>query len=867
MEDVRDMDAIVALCRDGLGQHADNLQVSEILGDEILENLDSYFQDINDRLTISRMVSDSVIKGTVDAVEQEAEEKIAQKQLEVEKLKHMLHLNHVGADENESLGSALTHHESKSTSHHRMYYNCPDTFVEHDRMKESLGSLRNVAKEQFKKLKEAIDGVRGCSSIRKINSGSELLGLGGILQEKASERWIDVDGILESLNATFDTVHERMEDMFELSRESLCSWHQEQEFKAEIEGMVIKNCLRSLQEGFEERLWDQNMQFGGNKNVNWLEKINDISSLRQELDAISKLLSIHESRPLTSLGSLEISGEWSNDKKADRFRSKSLSNSVSLSTSIWEGNGKHEDSNSNIPENSDPAKLKQMSKDELITEMTNMRRNHESEVQEITEKNIRLTGEILCMKERGSASPLKKDNELDILKRKIPHFISKLDGILVENKMLCAFSKNAENLGSLKYRLESLLSENCHLRDLLADKKKEVTCLLAQVSDAADKMSQRQLFEAKLLCAVEDAQIKALICEDVYKCVLRELIGQIKCVTDESDLKCNIMREIYEIILKEAAYLVNPRNNFNIEDSDIEPIIMQGLCGIIFEEALKDAEEKVSNLNMKYTDEKKIRVSLEKEAQEKEAALKLEFVDKERLKQEIHSLEESIEEKEKLAQETTVALANEKVRSELACQELDNLRNQKIKALEQIETYKAEICELNRKLELRTKQLTEVDEERRMIHAFALEKQNALSLVNNKEREHQKQMELLVALAQGLSNAVAGFECRVTENISNISLRLENLSSESRLLIPNANVLRRTGLSYKQTLERKCSDLEKAEAEVDLLGDEVDALLSLLEKIYIALDHYSPILQHYPGIIEILKLVKRELSGESTRPV
>lgn len=774
MEDVRDMDAIVALCRDGLGQHADNLQVSEILGDEILENLDSYFQDINDRLTISRMVSDSVIKGTVDAVEQEAEEKIAQKELEVEKLKHMLHLNHVGADENESLGSALTHHESKSTSHHRMYCNCPDAFVEHDRMKESLGSLRSVAKEhleQFKKLKKAIDGVRGCSSIRKINSGSELLGLGGILQEKASERWIDVDEILESLNASFDTVHERVEDMFELSRESLCSWQQEQEFKAEIEGMVIKNCIRSLQEGFEERLRDQNVQFGGNKNVNWLEKINDISSLRQELDAISKSLSIHESRPLTSLGSLEISGEWSNDKKADRFRSKSLSNSVSLSTLIWEGNGKHEDSNSNIPEDSDPAKLKQMSKDELITEMTKMRRNHESKVQEITEKSIRRMGEILCMKERGSASPLKKDNELEILKRKIPHFISTLDGILGENKMLCAFSENAENLGSLKDRLESLQSDNRQLRDLLADKKKEVTCLLAQVSDAADKVSQHRLFEAKLLCAVEDAQIKAVICEDVYKCVLRELIGQIKCVTEESDLKCNIEREIYEIILNEAAYLAKPRSNSNIEDSDIESIIMQGLCGIIFEEALKDAEEKVSNLNMKYTDENKIRVTLEMEALEKEEVLRLELVDKKKLKQEIRSLEELIEEKEKLAQETKVALANEKERSELACQELDNLRNQKIKALEQIEKYKAEICELNQKLELQMKQLTEVDEERRMIHAFAQEKQNALSLVNNKEREHQKQMELLVALAQGLSNAVAGFECRVTENISNISLR------------------------------------------------------------------------------------------------
>lgn len=37
-------------------------------------------------------------------------------------------------------------------------------------------------------------------------------------------------------------------------------------------------------------------------------------------------------------------------------------------------------------------------------------------------------------------------------------------------------------------------------------------------------------------------------------------------------------------------------------------------------------------------------------------------------------------------------------------------------------------------------------------------------------------------------------------------------------------------------------------SQVDLLGDEVDTLLSLLEKIYLALDHYSPVLQHYPGV-------------------
>jgi hypothetical protein len=40
--------------------------------------------------------------------------------------------------------------------------------------------------------------------------------------------------------------------------------------------------------------------------------------------------------------------------------------------------------------------------------------------------------------------------------------------------------------------------------------------------------------------------------------------------------------------------------------------------------------------------------------------------------------------------------------------------------------------------------------------------------------------------------------------------------------------------------------------QVDILGDEVDALLSILGKIYIALDHYSPVLKHYPGVRQLI---------------
>jgi len=742
MESLRVMGAGAAACGDGSMQLGDNLQESEKLGDELLEDLDSYLEDINDRLTISRMVSDSVIRGMVNAVKEDADEKIAQKELEVAGLKDRLHLYHVDADKNESLGSCLSCHESKITSHYRMYYNFSDAFVENDSTRESLASLRNAAKDQFKMLKKEIDRIRGPSSIRRISSGSELLGLGGILQDKACERWTDVDIMLESLKATIDTGYKRMEDMLQLSKASLCAWQLEQEFQDNIEGMVIKNCIRSLQEEFEERLWDQNARFCSNENMKWHENIKEISSLRQELDAISKSLSDYEIGPLTSLGSLEIGEEWSNDKRADHFHRKVLSSHVSSSTLVWEGNGKHEHSNANLPENSDPTCLIHMAKDELITEMTTMRRNHEQKVQEVTEENFYLKRELLRLQKRGSSLPLKKDKEFDIddmFKKKIPHFISKLDGILVENEKLHAFNGNAENLGSLKDRMESLLSENGQLRDSLSDKKKEVSRLLSQVSDAEDKMSQNHLIEANLLRAIEDAHIKDLISEDVYKCVLRELLCQIKCITEESDLQYNITQEIYEIFFKEAVHISEPASKYEMEDSDMESIIMHALGGIIFREVLKDAEEKVSNLNMKYINENKLRVSLEEETL-------------------------------RLVQETTAALTKEKEKFSLASQELDNLRGQ---TLDEIAQYKLGICELNQKLELAMKDFKRVDEERRMLHAVTQEKQ--LSLFKAKEREHQKQMESIVVLVQGFLNSAAGFENRVTENISNLSLRYLSL--------------------------------------------------------------------------------------------
>ncbi|CBI31022.3 unnamed protein product, partial [Vitis vinifera] len=801
LESIRVSDASVSSCGDESVQLSNSVKGSENLGDDLLEDLDSYLEDINDRLTISRMVSNSVIKGMVNAVAQEANEKIAMKNLEVAGLKEALHFCHVDADETDpfSLLAAL---------------------AEHDRLRESLGNLKSSAREQFKKLQKEISGIRGSSPMRRINSSSEV-GLCGILQEKASEKWTDVDKTIDTLMTTLDTVYEQVNNIVYLSKASVSEWLQDWEFQGEIEAMVIEHSIRSLREEFEERLWNQNAHFCGNGSVYWPEKTKEISRLRQELDAISKMLSTSEFGQLISHGSCEIGEEWNNTKGTDHFHRKVLSNHVSPATSVWEGNGKHEESKTSMPENLESSSLlKHMSKEELFnhfkTEMTKMRRNHESQVQEMAEQYISLKGKFL--KERGSSLPLRKDKEFDAMRKKIPEVILKLDDILVENEKLPAFSNNAESLGSLKDRLDTLLSENHQLRDSLTDRKKE----------------------------------------------------------------------IYEVILREAAQNAETTSKYEIEDSDMEFIIMQGLSAIIYREVMKDAEAKLNIMNVKYDCANEARVSIEIKVVEKEKALRLEFDEKERLKQEIILLEASLEEKERSALEIADALVKEKEQFELASQELNNLRehtNQQqklisessreaditkgnlVEALEQIDLQKVEICELKQKLEITRKELGETDEQRRMLLAVARETQNALSLVEAREREHSKQMESIIVFMNGLSKVMAEFEGRVEKDIKRNSFRLEHANSQLTPLIQKANILRRTSLRYKQRLERRYSDLQKAETEVDLLGDEVDALLSLLEKIYIALDHYSPILQHYPGVIEILKLVRRELSAESTKPV
>ncbi|XP_060195232.1 WPP domain-associated protein-like [Lycium barbarum] len=380
----------------------------------------------------------------------------------------------------------------------RKHMTVSDVFMEHGKMGDFLDRLRSLAKDEFKKLKKSIDEFRGSKSMRNMSSRSEMVGLEGILQEKESGIWVQLDKTVNNLKMMLDTVFKRMDDMLQLSKTSLGQWQQEHLTQVEIEAMVMRSVIRTVQEDFEYKLWDQYAKLCGERN----EKLNDISNLRTELDAVLKSLSSSETGYMTSHGSHD----------ADVFTRKTSSEHVTSST--WDGNEKMEDSKTDITENFDDATLKHMSKEEMVTYfnniMTMMKRHHESILQKRTNEYFHLRADYLKLR-GGSAVPHKKDkgDESDILRKKIPEIIFKLDDILVENEKHPAFTQETLSFGNLKDRLDSLLSENHQLRNLLKHKQVEDKSLLSQVSDANEKRLDSLLSENhQLRNLLKDAQVE-----------------------------------------------------------------------------------------------------------------------------------------------------------------------------------------------------------------------------------------------------------------------------------------------------------------------------------------------------------------------
>ncbi|XP_072986483.1 uncharacterized protein [Typha latifolia] len=141
------------------------------------------------------------------------------------------------------------------------------------------------------------------------------------------------------------------------------------------------------------------------------------------------------------------------------------------------------------------------------------------------------------------------------------------------------------------------------------------------------------------------------------------------------------------------------------------------------------------------------------------------------------------------------------------------------------------------------------------------EKPSLPSTIGFQDRNWNEQQHVLMPFTQ-FSQALMSFEFMSCERIRTNISRLDDLKQQLGPLVEQVNLIKRKEVLYSKAFMRRCYDLQTAEAEVDLLGDQVDILLGLIKKTYVALDHYSPVLQRYFGMMEILDSLKKELDVE-----
>ncbi|XP_068654866.1 WPP domain-associated protein-like [Aristolochia californica] len=808
----------------------------------LLEEWDSYWEDINGRLTVSRMVTDSVIKGMVSAISEEAAETITMKETEMALLNKKLSSYKSNLRNKELELEGIKCIFPLSSSH---------TNDEWKSFKEHLSNISLASEENFQRIKKGIKAVKSyCSASNKVGMN------GSNQQEKLMETFSGIEVSLDTLGGIINLQCGQVEEMVLVFNSSLDEHKRNLDFQEEVLRLVLQSYMKSLQQEFQAKLVEERGQ-----NRNFTPDFDDkLRRLRQELDTISMSLVVPEPGKLQTVGSQEGFEEWTHRKV--------LGNYGPPAASLGEENGNSATGNSDLLKNTtsetlEAAQLMHMKKDDLISyfqsERMKLKRSHESMVQEMTEQYFRLKREYL--KEQGS-SHLRRDKELDFVRKRIPDVILKLDGILVENEKLQSTADSKDAMHSLEKRNEALLLDNQHLRKLLQEKTEEIRCLIAKVSNASKKVLEKTLVEAnlwenikKLENDIEDARVETFIGEEIYKSIIKEKFSELR---------------------------------FSVEDSDLVAVNMYETFEIIYKEIIGEFEANMNLMMLKSNMDKGRIIHLENSLLENEKALHSAVVEKERLKQEVSVLSTSIVEKEMLASEVGFSLRKQKEHYEQVFEELNKLRDEKFQherlvfensgqckyvkdkleeALKDNGVYQAKTCELEQKLALSEKALRDAGQQTSQLHNIIQEKQRMVSSALASKEENKRQIESSISSIQILSKALTDFEHKVTESFVENKLRLEKLSHHSKPLVQQVNALKRKALLYKQSFERRCVDLQKAEEEVDLLGDEVDGLLSLLEKIYVGLDHYSPVLQHYPGIMEILKLVRRELNGENMKPL
>ncbi|CAD6206932.1 unnamed protein product [Miscanthus lutarioriparius] len=665
------------------------------------------------------------------------------------------------------------------------------------RCAEYLDLTRVEVDAQLGKLK---GGVTGLESYALPDNG-RVIG-GAHLGMSLDVMLIEIDERFNALKLLMGSVFRQAKEMLDSVNSSVSDLQSENELQLEVFGAVIGECVSGLQEELERKLYEQ-INITNTMSRNWKEAMTQFAAMREDLGALCKLLLPLVPEAHISNGKNESPGNRSNRWKYNFFGKKSKEDrSPRAEDSKSFRKQKSFGAKDVISEKSDFRHLNGMTREQVISyfksEISKLKRMHESALQEKTEELFRLK------REKGSHS-LKNDIEFEPLRKKIPEIVLRMDQIISKNIKVPAICMTHDELDErcrLMSRIDALFYENHHLRGLLADRTKDVKALSSQLSEASTELSLQLSSEEELLRQIdkvredcEDLRIECDVREGMYQTVTKQLLDDYKDNMDGAALNKKRAATRTCDLPVTGGYRLHQDN-------------MDGAA---------------LNLSAKLS-------SLESAVSEKDKALCLYNEENHRLKVKLAELE-----KERLIhdhQEVPEVIKQES--TEIVLRDIEVEPRTSPRRSNGNDLQYDELVKLNSSLEQTSGVLKEMDNTNMDCSS---------SLTRN---EQEKQLECILVSIMKLSKEFVEIEKKLSaERTEN---RSEDLSDHCSHMVRQAVVLTKIGLWYKRMIEARRSELQKAEAKVMILGDRITAQLSLLQKIYLTLDHYSPTLQHHPGL-------------------
>ena len=589
---------------------------------------------------------------------------------------------------------------------------------------------------------------------------------------------VEIDEVFNDLKLLLILVFRQIKDMLSLFNASIHDLQWEHDLQLEVTGIMIGDCIRTLEDELERRFFEQS-SIVNNLRENRKETVVQCGAIRQELMSISDMLLPSEDESHSPRSKHENLGNRSNRWKYNLLRNKtgeehSASSSVETKKSATQRSVSPREV---ISEKSDFRHLKGSTGEEIInyfrSEISKLKRLHELYLQDKTE-------ELFKFKREKASLDLKHDLEFEHLRKKVPDIISRVDTIIsstIKAPTVCSTSEALEENCRLNNKIDSLYLENQHLSGLLAEKMNDIKGLSCQISDARREISLRLSLEEQIMRQVDT----------------------IKGDYDDLYVESTIRDEVYRTVTR----------NF-VDD-----------CRTSMEDASRNSQAEVSSLEAKLS--------------EREKALRLANEENQKLTEKLLLLE-----KEHF-------IENNHENPELTKQESDEMILRDIEMEPHVSARSYESCEQSMEdkelvkpsptIEIASTTLQEVETKKLEYNGFL------------GKNEHIIQLDFIMVSIMDLSKEFVEIEHKISGDIKGNEKRSDDLRDQCNHVVQQAIVLTKKGLSYKQMLDRRRSELRKAEAEVDILENKVTALLSIAQKIYVTLEHYSPVFQQYPGLL------------------